>query len=78
MRLCPYCEQDAVWKVELVSDPACQFSMCFECDSVWRPDQPVSELQGSTFSTYMELLDRTPDWSNIRKLEMVEKGASEP
>lgn len=41
--------------------------MCFECDSVWLEDQPVSDQAGATFDEHMQSLGRLPDWKGIEK-----------
>jgi hypothetical protein len=45
--------------------------MCFECDSVWLEAQPVSDQAGTTFDKHMRSLERTPDWKDIEKIEMI-------
>jgi len=72
MKLCPFCEQDAVWLVRLKSSPEHRFTMCFECDSVWLEDQVVSDQAGTTFDKYTRELGREPDWKDIEKLQMIE------
>jgi len=68
MKLCPHCEQDAVWRVRLHSAPDLHFSMCFECDSVWLEDQEMSDQTGTRFDKHMLSLGRVPDWKDIEKL----------
>lgn len=72
MKLCPFCQQDAVWRVRLKSSPDHRFSMCFECDSVWLEKQPVTDEAGTTFDKYMRELGRVPDWNDVEKLETIE------
>lgn len=72
MKLCPFCQQDAVWHVRLKTTPAHRLLMCFECDSLWLENQPISDQDGTTFDKYMQSLGRIPDWKDIEKLEMVE------
>ncbi|NLR74260.1 CPCC family cysteine-rich protein [Leeia aquatica] len=69
--LCPYCEQDAIWRVRLKAHPEYSFLMCFECDAVWDSHQPVSSESGSTFPVYMQSLGLIPDW-NVERLETVD------
>jgi len=71
MKLCPYCQQDAIWRVRLKVKPELCFSLCFECDSVWLLDQPISDQVGTTFEKYMQALGRTADWKDIEKLEVM-------
>ncbi len=72
MMTCPYCEQDTVWRVKLVSSADCEFSMCFECDSVWATTEPISDETGATFENYMASLGQPVDWSNVERIAMVE------
>lgn len=46
--------------------------MCFECDSVWLEDQPVSDQAGTTLDKYMQSLGYAPDWKDIERLKVVE------
>jgi hypothetical protein len=72
MKFCPFCHQDVVWFVRLKTLPEHGFLMCFECDSVWLKDQPVSDQAGTTFDKYMQSLGRIPNWKDIEKSEMVD------
>lgn len=72
MKLCPFCQQDVVWRVRLKTMPEHCFLMCFECDSVWLENQLVSDQAGTTFDKYMQSIGCAPDWKDIEKLEMVE------
>lgn len=72
MKICPYCEQDAVWMVKLVSLADCEFSMCFECDSVWTTNEPISDETGTNFENYVTSLGQPVDWRNVEKIAMVE------
>lgn len=72
MKLCPYCQQDAVWLVRLKTVPEHRFFMCFECDAVWLEDQPVSDKAGTTFDKHMQSLGLMVNWNDIEKLEMKE------
>ncbi len=47
--------------------------MCFECDSVWLESQLISDKAGTTFDKHMQSLGRTPNWEDIKKIEMIEK-----
>ena len=69
MGLCPFCEQDFVWRVRLKSDPLIHFSMCFECDSVWLEDQAISDQGGTTFDKHMYSFGRVPDWEDIERID---------
>jgi Zn-finger nucleic acid-binding protein len=71
MKLCPFCQQDAVWLVRLKSSPEHQFKMCFECDSVWTDNQVVSDQAGTTFDKYMQAMGRTPNWKDIEKITTI-------
>jgi hypothetical protein len=67
MKLCPFCEQDVVWLVRLRSAPHVEFKMCFECDSVWKPGQEITNQGGTTFEAHMKDLGLIPDWADIEK-----------
>lgn len=68
MKLCPFCEQDGVWLVRLRAAPQVEFKMCFECDSVWKPDQEITISEGSTFEVHMKDLGLNSDWADIEKV----------
>ena len=72
MKVCPFCQQDIVWHARLKSDLNYNFLMCFECDSVWLADQPVSDQAGTTFEAHMKAGARAPDWADIEKREPIE------
>lgn len=72
MKICPYCEQDAVWVVRLKLRPDTHFKMCFECDAVWTENQLVSDQAETTFDKYVRTQGLEPDWSGIEKIEVVE------
>ena len=46
--------------------------MCFECDSVWMPDQAITDQDGTRFDVLMTKLGRTPDWSDLERIEQME------
>jgi hypothetical protein len=71
MKICPYCHQDCVWFVRLRSVPEIRFKMCFECDSVWMQEQPVSDGAGSRFDTFMIQLGRPVDWKDVDRIGAV-------
>ena len=71
MQICPYCYQDAVWNVRLSSDPSVTFRMCFECDSIWRPNERISDEEGANFEQYMQELGQKVDWNNLEKISEV-------
>lgn len=72
MKLCPYCEEDMVWRVRLKNAPQHRFLMCAECDSVWLEDQTVSDQAGTTFEKHVQSLGRVPDWKDIERLEALD------
>ncbi len=69
MKICPYCEQDAIWRVSLKSKQGFFFKMCFECDAVWGASQVISESCGSNFEKLMGEIEQPIDWGNVNKLE---------
>jgi hypothetical protein len=68
MPICPYCGQDTVWEARLRSAPQPKFRMCFECDSVWRPGEAISDKEGTNFEEYMRELGRIADWHDVEKI----------
>ncbi len=72
MKLCPYCLQDALWRVRLKSSHEPSFVMCFECDAVWCAEQTFSDQNGTTYDRYMRILGEAADWENLEKIEMIE------
>jgi predicted metal-binding protein len=72
MKFCPFCQQGAVWRVQLKTMRKHRFFMCFECDSVWLESQLISDKAGTTFDKHMQSLGRTPNWEDIKKIEMIE------
>jgi hypothetical protein len=71
IQICPYCQEDAVWLVKLKSTPEHRFAMCFECDSVWMPDQAITNQDGTRFDVLMIKLGRNPDWSDLERIEQM-------
>jgi transposase-like protein len=78
MKLCPYCQQDAIWRVSLISQSELRFLMCFECDSVWTEDQIISDQSGTNFRDYMLACNMLPDWSDIKKIETTQDTGGAP
>ena len=71
MKIRPYCGQDYVWNVRLETAPEFAFRMCFECDSVWREGEDVSDQQGANFEQYMTDLSLSADWKRLEKVSPV-------
>ena len=69
MKICPFCEQDFVWRVRLKSNQRIHFSMCFECDSVWGDGQTISDQAGTTFDKHMRAFGIEPDWEDIERID---------
>jgi Zn-finger nucleic acid-binding protein len=72
MKMCPYCEQDAVWHVGLHTSANFTFSMCFECDSVWPQGEEVSDETGTNFEAFMSSISQPVDWSKVERISMIE------
>ncbi|GBF58728.1 hypothetical protein PbB2_02416 [Candidatus Phycosocius bacilliformis] len=72
MLICPYCGQDVVWNVRLKSEPRVAFKMCFECDSIWRSAEPVSDEEGSNFESYMQEAGRAANWDDVERLSQID------
>lgn len=72
MRVCPYCEQDAVWEVRLHTSVNFTFSMCFECDSVWPQGEVVSDETGTNFEDFMNSIGQPVDWSKVERIAKVD------
>ena len=67
--ICPYCEQDIVWQITL--DYSCDaiYCMCFECDTIWMPNESVIYGTGVNFELFMERQGKMPDWSKIKRIK---------
>ena len=72
MKICPYCEQDSVWKVRLHPPAEFTFAMCFECDSVWVQGDLISDQTGTNFADLMSSVGQVADWSKVEKIALVE------
>lgn len=70
--ICPYCEQDVVWRVRLASAPHYRFAMCFECDSVWLDNEVISDETGTNFEKYMNDIGHPINWEEVEKLAKIE------
>lgn len=73
MIICPYCEQDGVWQVRLDVLSEETYCMCFECDTLWKPDEPVEYGTGQNFETFMEARGQKADWTAIKKQKPLQK-----
>lgn len=71
MKICPYCEQDDLWRVSItdVDDDAI---MCGECDTVWKHDEDVVYGNGKNFENIMAEYDKKADWTKIQRKAKVE------
>lgn len=69
MIICPCCEGDVVWLVEL---DGYRFKMCFECDSVWPLDVEVKVDTAQNFEKHIKEKGGRPDWSKVAKIEMLD------
>jgi hypothetical protein len=65
--ICPYCEQDIIWKVLLENSDGDEYCMCFECDTIWKPGEVVMYGTGMNFESYMEREGNIADWSKVKK-----------
>lgn len=72
MKICPCCEQDAVWLVRIIGVPEHQFLMCFECDSVWEEGEPITTETGSSFDDHMKAIRCETDWKAVERIKMVD------
>jgi uncharacterized C2H2 Zn-finger protein len=71
--ICPYCEQDKVWKVSIDNFNDETFFMCFECDTIWKENEKVEYGTGENFETFITQRGSKPDWSKIKKEKLLEK-----
>jgi len=67
MLVCPYCQQEDVWEVEL-RVPAHRAIMCLECDTVWHDVADVRNGVGRPFDEVMLGLGMVVEWDAIKKL----------
>ena len=70
MLLCPYCEQENVWEIELRPSNR-RAVMCFECDTVWESTTDVKDGKGVRFEDYMTKLGLPADWKLAEKLKQI-------
>lgn len=72
MKICPYCEQDAVWEVGLHTSANFKFAMCFECDSLWPQGEAISDETGTNFEDFMTSIGQPADWNKVERIAMIE------
>ena len=68
--ICPYCEQDYVWKVR-IRDVSQNVVMCLECDTVWDSAADVGLGKGLIFERFMAERGRTADWDDVARIEQL-------
>ena len=71
MKVCPYCEQDDLWKV-IIPDVDENAVICGECDTVWMHDEEITYGSGKNFDSLMEAIGRVADWGAIERKSKVE------
>lgn len=71
MQGCPYCDQGALWHVE-ISGVDVALVMCNECDTIWMKGERVEYGTGTIFENFMSSRNLPPDWKAVRLLEIVE------
>lgn len=71
MKVCPYCEQDDLWKVAIldVDDDAV---ICGECDTVWMHNEDIIYGTGKNFDSLMEGIGKAADWDSIERKSKIE------
>lgn len=74
MFVCPYCQQDDVWEIE-IRPLSRRAVMCFECDTVWDVAAEVHDDKGCSFEDFMTKQGMAPDWKLAEKLRKVERNA---
>jgi hypothetical protein len=74
MLVCPYCEQDDVWEIELAGSDR-RAIMCLECDTVWDTPNDVVDGKGVNFESFMVNEGREVDWSLIKKVRKLTEKA---
>lgn len=54
--ICPYCEQDRVWRVALADEASKDFShaFCYECDTFWENGEVVDDVTGRSFKLFLQ------------------------
>ena len=67
MIVCPYCQQDYVWEVNIRDLPGPLY-MCFECDTVWEAAQDIHDGKGQNFEDFMIQRGQVADWKAITKV----------
>lgn len=70
MIVCPCCEGDIVWLVEL---DGYYFKMCLECDSVWPEDIAVEINSVQNFEKHLKQRGGHADWARLVKIKMLDE-----
>ena len=67
--ICPYCEQDRVWRVALGDDEPNGFphAFCYECDTFWENGEVINDRSGMTFKFYLEERGKKLDYDLIKQ-----------
>ncbi len=72
MKVCPYCEQDALWWCS-ITDVGDGAVICAECDTVWTHDEEVAYGTGKNFDDLMESRGKVADWKFVERKRKVEE-----
>ena len=67
--ICPYCEQDRVWRVAISETKLGVFphSFCYECDTFWEDGEIINDQTGVTFKYYLQERGRKLDYKILRR-----------
>ena len=67
--ICPYCEQDRVWRVALTARTTGQYphAFCYECDTFWENGDIIDDQTGKTLKFYLEERGQKLDYGLIKK-----------
>lgn len=59
------CGQGEIYPVEITAAGGSRFSLCCECERMWKADDPIDPEQAVDFSAYMEERNLDAVWSNL-------------
>ena len=67
--ICPYCEQDRVWRVALTPYATDQYphAFCYECDTYCDNGDVIDNQSGKTLKFYLEQRGQKFDYGLIKK-----------
>lgn len=67
--ICPYCQEDRVWRVALADEVEEGFphAFCYECDTFWENGDIINDTSGSNLDLYMKARGRRVYYGLIKQ-----------